>query len=60
MAGFAAVVAGLVSGFAGAAAAGGGLSTDLPTASAGAAASGKPSRSEVDALDDALDRIDEF
>lgn len=35
----------------------GGLSTDLPTT---AAPPGKPSRSEVDALDDALDRIDEF
>ena len=39
----------------------GGLSTDLPTTSATTAAvAGKPSRSEVDALDDALDRIDEF
>lgn len=36
----------------------GGLSTDLP--STGTAAAGKPSRREVDALDDALDRIDEF
>lgn len=45
---------------AGAATAGaaGGISTDLPTG--GAATAGKPSRSEVDALDDALDRIDEF
>lgn len=42
-------------------AAAGGLSTDLPTGTAAAAAAGgKPSRSEVDALDDALDRIDEF
>lgn len=39
-----------------------GLSTDLAPASPGAevAAAGKPSRREVDALDDALDRIDEF
>lgn len=35
----------------------GGLSTDLPTT---AAPPGRPSRTEVDALDDALDRIDEF
>ena len=42
-------------------AAAGGLSTDLPTTgTATAPAGGKPSRSEVDALDDALDRIDEF
>ncbi|MBK7826753.1 cytochrome c-type biogenesis protein CcmH [Nannocystis sp.] len=37
----------------------GALSTDLP-APGGPGAAGKPSRSEVDALDDALDRIDEF
>ena len=36
-----------------------GLSTDLPVPG-GPGAAGKPSRSEVDALDDALDRIDEF
>ncbi len=54
-------------GLAGAAAAGGGLSTDLPPVSPGvhpgaaaAAVGGKPSAREVDALDDALDRIDEF
>ena len=54
-------------GLAGAAAAGGGLSTDLPAVSPGvhpgaaaAAVGGKPSAREVDALDDALDRIDEF
>jgi cytochrome c-type biogenesis protein CcmH/NrfF len=39
-----------------------GLSTDLDPVRPGgdAAAAGKPSRREVDALDDALDRIDEF
>lgn len=48
-------------GSAGVTLAAGDLSTDLPTASpATAAVAGKPSRSEVDALDDALDRIDEF
>lgn len=46
-------------GAAGAAVSAGGLSTDLPVPG-GPGAAGKPSRSEVDALDDALDRIDEF
>jgi len=55
----AAAVAAGTAGTAGAAATAGGLSTDLP-APGGPGVAGKPSRSEVDALDDALDRIDEF